>query len=149
MNDALHPQGANLRKGRVSEQGRVYLVTFVVRERRPIFQDFAVGRLLVRELKSADAAGLSQTWAFVVMPDHCHWLLSLESRSLSSLVGRVKARCAKGIGQGPLWQPGFHDHAARQEEDLQAMARYIVANPLRAGLVSRVADYPLWDAAWL
>ncbi len=149
MNDALHPHGANLRKGRVSEQGRVYLATFVVRNRRPIFADFAMGRLLVRELKLADAEGLTSTLAFVVMPDHCHWLLSPQSRSLSAVVGRVKARCAKAIGQGPLWQPGFHDHAARQEEDLQAMARYIVANPLRAGLVTRVADYPLWDAAWL
>ncbi|MBU1665819.1 MAG: transposase [Gammaproteobacteria bacterium] len=149
MDDALRPHGANLRKGRVSEQGRVYLVTFVVRDRRPIFQDFAMGRLLVRELKSADAAGLSKTWAFVVMPDHCHWLLSLEFRSLSSVVGRVKARCTQAIGQGPLRQTGFHDHAARQEDDLHVMARYIVSNPLRAGLVSRVADYPLWDAAWL
>jgi len=29
------------------------------------------------------------------------------------------------------------------------MARYIVANPLRAGLVERIGDYPLWDATWL
>jgi len=37
----------------------------------------------------------------------------------------------------------------RKEEDLQALARYIVANPLRAGLVKRVGDYPHWDAMWL
>ena len=149
MTQSSASHGANLRKGRVSEQGRVYLVTLVVRDRRPVFQDFAMGRLLVRELRAADAEGLTTTWTFVVMPDHCHWLLALESRSLSSLVGRVKARCAKAAGQGPLWQPGFHDHAARQEEDLQAMARYMVANPLRAGVITRVGDYPLWDAAWL
>jgi hypothetical protein len=29
------------------------------------------------------------------------------------------------------------------------MARYVVANPLRAGLVKRLGDYPLWDAIWL
>jgi hypothetical protein len=29
------------------------------------------------------------------------------------------------------------------------MARYIIANPLRAGLVDRIGDYPLWDAMWL
>lgn len=143
MNDALQPHGANLRKGRVSVHGGIHLVTFVVRNRRPIPRDFAMGRLLVHELKSADTERLTTTWAYVVMPDHCHWLLSLESRSLSSVVGRVKARCAKAIAQGPLWQPGFHDHAARQEDDLQTMARYLVANPLRAGLVTRVADYPL------
>jgi hypothetical protein len=29
------------------------------------------------------------------------------------------------------------------------VARYIVANPLRAGLVSRVGHYPFWNAVWL
>ncbi|MBB5859537.1 hypothetical protein GGR69_001194 [Xanthomonas arboricola] len=29
------------------------------------------------------------------------------------------------------------------------MARYLIANPLRAGLVARVGDYPFWDAIWL
>jgi putative transposase len=48
-----------------------------------------------------------------------------------------------------LWQKGYHDRAIRREEDLLAVARYIVANPLRAGLVKRVGDYPLWDAVWL
>jgi hypothetical protein len=33
--------------------------------------------------------------------------------------------------------------------DLQSVARYIVANPLRAGLVKHLGDYPLWDAIWL
>jgi putative transposase len=29
------------------------------------------------------------------------------------------------------------------------VARYIVANPLRAGLVNRVEDYSHWDSIWL
>jgi putative transposase len=29
----------------------------------------------------------------------------------------------------PLWQDGYHDRALRKEEDLQQIARYIVANP--------------------
>jgi len=28
-------------------------------------------------------------------------------------------------------------------------ALYIVANPLRAGLVERLGDCPHWDAVWL
>jgi len=48
-----------------------------------------------------------------------------------------------------VWQDGFHDHALRREEDLKEVARYIIANPVRAGLVTRVGDYPLWDACWL
>jgi putative transposase len=32
---------------------------------------------------------------------------------------------------------------------MTSIARYIVANPLRAGLVERLGDYPHWDAVWL
>ncbi|MFM2004374.1 MAG: hypothetical protein RLZZ09_29 [Pseudomonadota bacterium] len=32
---------------------------------------------------------------------------------------------------------------------MQGIARYNVVNPLRAGLVDRIGDYPHWDAAWL
>ncbi|HRH80777.1 MAG TPA: transposase [Thiobacillaceae bacterium] len=143
------PHGQALRKGRVSEAGRAYLVTFVTRDRQPVFTDIPMGRLLVHEMHAADREGLTKTWCFCVMPDHCHWLLTSECSSLSRVVGRVKARSAKHIGLGSLWQPGFHDHALRREEDLRTVARYVVANPLRAGLVRHIGDYPLWDAAWL
>jgi putative transposase len=32
---------------------------------------------------------------------------------------------------------------------LRNLARYVVANPLRAGLVDSIRDYPHWDAVWL
>jgi hypothetical protein len=48
-----------------------------------------------------------------------------------------------------LWQDGFHDHGIRREEDLRKVARYIVGNPLRAGLVDNILNYPYWDAVWL
>jgi REP element-mobilizing transposase RayT len=51
--------------------------------------------------------------------------------------------------ESSVWQPGYHDHAVRQDEDLRAMARYVVANPVRAGLVKDIGDYPHWDAVWL
>ncbi len=68
--------------------------------------------------------------------------------NLSRVVGAVKNVTAHQLGRR-LWQAGFHDHGVRAEEDLRSMARYIVANPLRAGLVERLGDYPHWDARWL
>jgi len=38
---------------------------------------------------------------------------------------------------------------ARCDEGLRAVARYVIANPVRAGLAERVGDYPFWDAVWL
>ncbi|PUE13003.1 hypothetical protein B9Z33_05885 [Limnohabitans sp. T6-20] len=83
------------------------------------------------------------------MPDHLHWLMQLgEEVDLGRCVQGVKSLVSRELGQ-PIWQPGFHDRAMRKDEDLQALARYIVTNPLRAGLVKRVGDYPHWDAMWL
>ena len=67
---------------------------------------------------------------------------------------RFKARSAHRVNkhlncQGTIWQKTFYDHALRKEEDVRDIARYIVANPLRAGLVEHIGDYPLWDAIWL
>jgi len=111
--------------------------------------------MVVQALMREEDAGHTRTLAFVVMPDHLHWLLQLsDSRSLSVSVNTVKSYAARSINRaagrsGPIWQKGFHDHALRGEEDLTATARYIVANPLRAGLTHSVSKYPLWDAIWL
>ena len=89
------------------------------------------------------------------MPDHIHWLFALHDNNLSPLVARFKqasARRVNRIAGNPgqvLWQRGFHDRAARQDDDVVGLARYIVANPLRAGLVEHIGDYPFWDAIWL
>jgi hypothetical protein len=48
-----------------------------------------------------------------------------------------------------VWQAGFHDHALRADESVVSIGEYVIHNPVRAGLVASVDDYPLWDAAWL
>jgi REP element-mobilizing transposase RayT len=139
-----------LRKGRFSEPGRAYLLTTVTWHRERLFADWRLGRVLVGELGAAPV----QTLAFVVMPDHLHWLMVLGERDLGEVVRALKSRSALAINRsagriGPVWQKGYHDRAVREDEDLRAMARYVVANPVRAGLVTRVGDYPLWDAIWV
>lgn len=149
-----HPNSHLLRVGRVSEQGRAYLVTVVVHKRLRIFEDFRMGRLLVAELKRAHDQQWVNSIAWVVMPDHLHWLVQLEQRTLAQLMQATKSRSTLTINRllnrtGAFWQTGYHDKAIRDGEDLLPFARYIVANPLRARLVEKVGDYPLWDACWL
>jgi len=143
------PHGKDLRKGRVSLPGQVYHVTTITLDRQAVFSDLHSARFLINTLRQAQTRGEATTLAFVVMPDHMHWLMQLDAgASLSKVVGTVKAVTAHGLGER-IWQTGFHDHALRREEDLATLARYIVANPVRAGLVQRVGDYPHWDAVWL
>lgn len=106
-------------------------------------------------LRETSDAGRADWLAWVIMPDHLHALLRLgDGTELAGLMQTVKGRSARRInalrgGTDRLWQPHFHDHALRAEEDRVAAARYIVSNPLRAGLVSRIGDYPHWDCVWL
>lgn len=97
---------------------------------------------------AAERDGWARTLCYVVMPDHLHWLFILGETSLGRLMGRVKGRVAHAL-VCPVWQERYYDHAVRAEEDLRMLARYIVSNPLRAGLVTQIGDYPLWWARWL
>jgi putative transposase len=143
-----------LRVGRFSESGRIYLLTVVVDQRQPFFADWQLGRLVVQELRQAQEEGWGDFLTWVVMPDHMHCLVQLHERTLAELMCRIKSRSSLAVNQalgrrGRLWQKGYHDRTVRREEDVKALARYVVANPIRAGLVTRVHDYPLWDACWL
>ncbi|MDN7143315.1 transposase [Pseudomonas sp. JQ170] len=148
------PASHRLRRGRFSEPGRLYLLTSVTRNRSPFFADFHAARAICAQFRQAQQEGAARTLAWVVMPDHVHWLIELRQATLSRLMCRFKSRsrCAlykAGMLQGKLWQPGYHDHALRREENVCAVARDVVANPLRAGLVKKLGDYPHWDAVWL
>ena len=141
--------GKNLRNGRLSESGRIYAITTVTNQRRPLFLDFSAARTLVHVLMDHQRLGFAQTLCFVVMPDHLHWLMALgEYKNLGETVHSLKSITSRRLG-APIFQKGYYDHALRKEEDIRALARYIVANPLRAGLVDNINDYPHWDAVWL
>ncbi|VVP84351.1 REP-associated tyrosine transposase [Pseudomonas fluorescens] len=148
------PQGHRLRTGRYSEPGRLYLLTAVTYERQLVFKDWRIGRLVVNEFRRAQEAGNATSLSWVVMPDHFHWLVELHNGDLPKLMQVTKSRCARLINNergfsAPIWQKGYFDRALRREDDLKTVARYIVANPLRAGLVEHIGDYPLWDAIWV
>jgi REP element-mobilizing transposase RayT len=147
MKPAFHIQ--DLRLARFSQAGQIYLVTAVTLNREPVFSNFAAARILIGALRTAQNACRAETLAFVVMPDHLHCLLSLGAGAdLTAEVQAVKSVTAHLVG-GKVWQRGFHDRAIRREDDLPAVARYVVANPVWAGLVQRVGAYSHWDAVWV
>jgi REP element-mobilizing transposase RayT len=146
----------SLRQGRISQAGGVYLLTTVTHHRRRCFEDWSVASTACAIIHDRE------TWlphasllCWVLMPDHWHGLVQLEENgSLQAAMQRMKGIVARRVGHliptaKPLWFPGFHDRALRREDDMLAVARYIIANPIRAKLVRRVGDYPYWNAAWL
>lgn len=144
-----------LRRGRISLPGHVYLVTAATVKRKRFFQQFDAACAACRSFEDSRTLGDACMLAWVLMPDHGHWLIRLGGKtSLDQVVNRLKSASARFVNhligrQGALWQRAYHDHALRSEESLRKVARYIVANPVRAGLVERVGDYPFWNAVWV
>ena len=153
--EAQRPRSKHLRDGRVSIVGNAYVLTTVTARREPRFANFDAARTAIRCLRESDNNGFTKTFAFVLMPDHLHWMISLERGTLADVMRRFKSLTAREINQlhgtsgTDVWQSGFHDRALRTEDDLPAHARYIVANPVRARIVRHVSEYPFWDAIWL
>lgn len=148
------PHASSLRRGRTSEPGRLYLLTTVTRDRRPVFTDLTYARTAIHQLRTIQDEGGCRSLAWVLMPDHLHWLVELGTGSLASLMCTFKSRCSVGLyrvgaAREHIWQQGFHDRALRRDEDVKAVALYIIRNPIRAGLVRRAGEYSHWDCVWL
>lgn len=145
---------SDLRKGRFSQTNVIYSVTFTTKNRLLIL-DFSTGRIIARLLLSPVIVKDHKILAWVIMPDHVHLLIQLgESQSLSRFVQMFKSVASRRINallnsNDRVWTDGFFDRALRKEDDLKTVARYIVANPIRAGLVKSIREYSLWNAIWL
>lgn len=141
-------------RGRYSASNPAYLVTAVAAGRQALFADFRRARLVIREMRRLHDEGLVTSLAWVLMPDHLHWLFVPRQTALDETMQLLKGRSAYAIRRGTrhagtVWQPCHHDQAIRAGEDLLPIARKLAASPLRAGLVTTLGDYPHWDAVWL
>jgi putative transposase len=107
----------------------------------PETADVVVEALRFRHRRSADIL------AFAVMPDHVHLLLSLLAKgtTLSRWIGDLKRWTVRTTGAtggtGLVWQTNFYEHVLRRDEELAAIAQYILENPVRKGLATRWQSY--------
>ena len=69
---------------------------------------------------------------------------------MNTAKGRSAREFNRDLGRrGAVWASGFHDRALRQDDDVRRAARYLIENPVRAGLAPCVGMYPFWNALWL
>ena len=90
--------------------------------------------------------------AYAVLSNHLHLLLFPKiapSRLLQSLKGATAREANRILGRTgeSFWQAESYDHWVRNEGERQRIAAYIEDNPVKAGLVQRVQDYP-WSSAF-
>jgi putative transposase len=94
---------------------------------------------------------------WVVLPDHLHCVIELPnhdadfatrwrlikmgfSKSLPQTERLSEVRVRRG--ERGIWQRRYWEHLIRDEADFRAHMDYVHINPLKHGLVKRVADWP-------
>lgn len=92
---------------------------------------------------------------YCFMPDHVHLLVEAldDGSDGKAFIARSKQYSGyhyRARTGEKLWQRDSFERALRNTEGSLAVARYILANPVRAGLVTRPFDYPYsgsfaWD----
>jgi putative transposase len=129
-----------------------YSLTFCGYERRILFVDAdVVQEALAQILQSAARHGFA-VFAYCFMPDHLHLLAAGQTNDadLIAFAKDVKQRVAYhylGAHAGLVWQKGYYDRILRDDEATLTVARYILENPVRKGLVREPRDYPFSGSA--
>jgi REP element-mobilizing transposase RayT len=140
MNLSKHPE--RLDGFPYDQPGPVFHCRLGCLDRKPYFADPGLADLTVEAFRFRHGQS-AEIFAFCVMPDHVHVLLSLlrPGVALSRWVGDMKRwvshEAQAGAARGFKWQPNFFEHVVRRSEELSAVAQYILHNPVRQGLVTR------------
>jgi len=135
---------------RIEQVGRYFFVTTnLIRGSPPLSPPER--SLCLDHLRRARAKFGFALFAYVVMPDHVHLLLSTFESALPAIIGGWKSRVAVGIAKAPrkpgaIWQARYFDFVLRRASDFSKKLAYIHENPVQAGLVARPEDWT-WSSA--
>jgi REP element-mobilizing transposase RayT len=111
----------------------------------------SIAQAVVDSLYTGVNLGHYELGPFVIMANHVHVLLRplvAPPQLLKALKGstaREANRLLNRTGE-QFWQRESYDHWVRDQAEWNRIASYIEKNPVRAGLVSRIEEYP-WSSA--
>lgn len=121
-------------------------ITICTADKKNIFINKQISSEIVSLLKQYADKHEIPIYAYCIMPDHIHLLVSASSKK-----GIIEfAREIKGLStkicwsygcKGKIWQTSFYDHFLRKSEDLVKTVDYILYNPVRKELATEWQDY--------
>jgi putative transposase len=127
-----------------------YFITASATDKKPLLQSDRMAGLFVDVLYHYRADHKYLLHEFVVMPNHFHLLITPEvtlEKALQLIKGGFSFRARKEFGiNSQIWQTSFYDHRVRDAGEYERARNYIHQNPVKAGLVKVVEEYPYSSA---
>ena len=132
------------------DTGRVTFITIRAHKGQSPFVRDDLSRLTLDTLQAEQERQHCAVFTYCLMPDHLHFLVSPRQDGISVLTftdqfkGKATNRSWTSGWSDKLWQPRYYDHVVRTDEDLRAIAEYVLNNPVRQGLAEHTQDW-LWS----
>lgn len=115
-------------------------------------KDERIAALVARALEQGEREyRLYERFAWVIMPNHVHVVMR-PSRPLPEVMRWIKGSTARSANLmldrtgKPFWQYESYDHCVRNTDELNRIISCVEMNPVRAGLVRHIEDWP-WSSA--
>lgn len=127
---------------------RTFFVTSSILGKRQLLQSGRSARLFLDVLYDYRKQAKFQLHEFVIMPDHFHVLITVNSamtieHALQFIKGGFSFRAGRELGMlAPVWQKGFSEVRIRDTRAYEQVRRYIQGNPVKRGLVSDAVQFP-------
>jgi len=148
MNHGLHNRKHTRLKNKdiYSTKGNIVHIIIGTYKRHPYFKDTDMANEFCGLLIETARQVKNPVYAYCIMPEHIHLLIEPSENMnimdfIKCLKGRFTSDCRKK-GKEMRFQRSFYDHILRTDEDVYAVTKYIVGNPVRAGIEERFGDYP-------
>jgi putative transposase len=134
---------------RIENRDRFFFVTTnLARGTRPLKP--AERDLILNTLSVQRNLGEFFIFGYSVMPTHVHLLLHPHNKDLVQIMRNFKSKTGYEIlrargGHGTFWQERYFDAIIRRVRNFWEKLEYIHRNPVEAGLVDKMEDWP-WSS---
>ena len=127
---------------RYQQEGDDHFITFSCHNRLPYLDSPKSKEILEQVIERTRRTHNFLIYAYVLMPEHLHLLLS-EPKNLSSTLRVIKGESSKLLkgSREHFWQPRYYDFNVFTTRKFKEKIQYIHRNPVTRGLVSKPEDY--------
>ncbi|GHB51744.1 REP-associated tyrosine transposase [Mongoliitalea lutea] len=148
----------------IKDQQALYFVTFTVHQWADVFTRELYVDILIDSINYCQFHKGLKVYAWVIMSNHCHFILSSDKTPLSDIIRDFKKFSAKAIykaiQENPkesrkswllwllrkdekiwFWESGYHGEEIYTEDFLKTKIKYIHNNPVQAGIVESEEEY--------
>ena len=127
---------------------QVVAFTGNIKYRKPLFENTSafknIEQLLLKSLQQHNC----DSYVYLFMPDHFHFILTGKDSdsNIKKCIDSFKQQSGYWLYKNMpkfKWQKDYYDHILRSNEDLVGQVRYILNNPVRAGMVDYWKQYQM------